>query len=84
MECYKDHVLRDIINRSAANFPDGKGLVMGLSMLGHHLDFKVRGTDLMLKLCAYEIMGDVHKIIRKFRAKAQRAFLVMEAVANPG
>jgi len=53
MECYKDYGLRDIINQSAANFPDGKGLVMGLSMLGHHLDFKVRGTDLMLRLCAY-------------------------------
>jgi N-acetylglucosaminyldiphosphoundecaprenol N-acetyl-beta-D-mannosaminyltransferase len=53
MECYKVHALRDIINRSAANFVDGKGLVMGLGILGHHVDFKVRGTDLMLRLCAY-------------------------------
>lgn len=53
MECYKDHSFRDIINQSAANFPDGKGLVMGLEILGHHLDFKVRGTDLMLRLCQY-------------------------------
>lgn len=30
MECYKDKAFRDIINQSAANFPDGKGLVMGL------------------------------------------------------
>jgi len=53
MECYKDHSLRDIINQSTANFPDGKGLVMGLGMLGFHVDFKVRGTDLMLSLCSY-------------------------------
>jgi len=53
MECYKDHSYRDIINQSTANFPDGKGLVMGLTMLGHHVDFKVRGTDLMLRLCEY-------------------------------
>jgi len=53
MESYKDYSFRDIINQSAGNFPDGKGLVMGLGMLGHHFDFKVRGTDLMLKLCSY-------------------------------
>jgi N-acetylglucosaminyldiphosphoundecaprenol N-acetyl-beta-D-mannosaminyltransferase len=53
MECYRNHSLRKIINQSTANFPDGKGLVMGLGMLGHHVDFKVRGTDLMLRLCAY-------------------------------
>lgn len=53
MECHKDPALRNIINRSAANFPDGMGLVMGLGMLGCRVDFKVRGTDLMLKLCSY-------------------------------
>lgn len=53
MECRKDPALRDIINRSAANFPDGMGLVMGLKMLGCKFDFKVRGTNLMLKLCSY-------------------------------
>lgn len=53
MECYKDYGLRDIINQSAANLPDGMGLVMGLKMLGCKFDFKVRGTDLMLKLCSY-------------------------------
>ena len=53
MECHKDPTLRNIINRSAANFPDGMGLVMGLRMLGCKFDFKVRGTDLMLKLCSY-------------------------------
>jgi len=53
MESYKDHSFRDIINQSAANFPDGMGLVMGLKMLGCKFDFKVRGTDLMLRLCEY-------------------------------
>jgi DNA-binding NtrC family response regulator len=32
----------------------------------------------------FRVMGDVHKIIRKFCAKAQRAFVVMVDVANPG
>ena len=77
MECYKDYGLRDIINQSAANFPDGKGLVMGLSILGHHLDFKVRGTDLMLKLCAYAaenglkifLYGDTEENLVKLKRK---------------
>ena len=53
MECHKDPKLRNMINQSAANFPDGMGLVMGLRMLGCKFEFKVRGTDLMLKLCSY-------------------------------
>lgn len=53
MECQKDPELQKMVNQSAANFPDGMGLVMGLRMLGCKFRFKVRGTDLMLKLCSY-------------------------------
>ena len=52
MECHKDPKLGNMINQSAANFPDGMGLVMGLRMLECKFEFKVRGTDLMLRLCS--------------------------------
>jgi len=82
MECYKDHGLRDIINKSAANFPDGKGLVMGLGILGHHLDFKVRGTDLMLRLCSYAaanglkifLYGDTEENLVKLKRRLNDLF----------
>ena len=82
MECYKDHALRDIINQSSANFPDGKGLVMGLGMLGYHVDFKVRGTDLMLRLCEYStknglkifLYGDTGENLIKLKRRLNELF----------
>jgi exopolysaccharide biosynthesis WecB/TagA/CpsF family protein len=53
MECYKDPVLRSLVNQSTAIFPDGLGVVIGLKLFGCHFKFKVRGADLMLKLCSY-------------------------------
>ena len=53
MECHKDPVLRTLVNESAAIFPDGLGVVIGLKLFGCHFKFKVRGTDLMLRLCSY-------------------------------
>ncbi|MFX0195825.1 MAG: WecB/TagA/CpsF family glycosyltransferase [Candidatus Hodarchaeota archaeon] len=53
MECRKATTLQNMVNQSAANFPDGLGVVIALKLLGCHFDFKVRGTDLMLKLCSY-------------------------------
>jgi N-acetylglucosaminyldiphosphoundecaprenol N-acetyl-beta-D-mannosaminyltransferase len=53
MECRKDPVLRSMLNQSVANFPDGLGVVIGLKLFGCKFNFKVRGTDLMLRLCSY-------------------------------
>ena len=53
MECHKNLALQGTINQSAANFPDGMGVVMGLKILGCKFEFKVRGTDLTLRLCSY-------------------------------
>lgn len=53
MESRKDPALQNMVNQSVANFPDGLGVVIALRLLGCHFDFKVRGTDLMLKLASY-------------------------------
>jgi N-acetylglucosaminyldiphosphoundecaprenol N-acetyl-beta-D-mannosaminyltransferase len=82
MEFQKDPKLLNMINRSTANFPDGKGLVMGLYLLGSKVDFKVRGTDLMLKLCGHAsqkglaifLYGNTEKTLNKLRTRLCDAF----------
>ena len=53
MECYKNEELRIAVNNSTANFADGMGTARALKMLGNTFKYRVRGTDLMLELCAY-------------------------------
>jgi N-acetylglucosaminyldiphosphoundecaprenol N-acetyl-beta-D-mannosaminyltransferase len=53
MECHKNEDLKKIVNNSTANFPDGMGTVGALKMLDSTFKNRVRGTDLMLGLCAY-------------------------------
>jgi len=53
MECREDPVLRSMVNQSVANFPDGLGVVIGLKLFGCKFNFKVRGADLMLRVCSY-------------------------------
>jgi len=53
MECRKDFELQNMVNQSVASFPDGLGVVIALKLLGCQFKFKVRGTDLMLRLCSY-------------------------------
>ena len=53
VECYRDPELRRILNESAGNFPDGMGVAWVLKLLGNNFKDRVRGTDLMLRLCAY-------------------------------
>ena len=53
MESRKDPALQNMLNQSVANFPDGLGVVIGLKLFGCKFNFKVRGTDLMLRLCSH-------------------------------
>lgn len=53
MEAHKDPELKKILNESVGNFPDGMGVAWALKNLGHKFDGRVRGTDLMLRLCDY-------------------------------
>lgn len=53
MEAKKDQHLEKVLNESAANFPDGMGLVAALKFLGNKFKGRVRGADLMLKLCDF-------------------------------
>lgn len=53
MECHKDLDLKNILNNSAGNFPDGMGVAWALKFLGHNFKGRVRGADFMLLLCFY-------------------------------
>lgn len=53
MEAHRDPELKRILNESSGNFPDGMGVAGALKILGHKFVGRVRGTDLMLKLCEY-------------------------------
>lgn len=58
MEGIKDLALQRILNHSEGNFADGMGVAWGLKILGNSFEGKVRGTDLMLKLCAYAALNE--------------------------
>lgn len=53
MEGIKNRDIRTTLNAAAANFPDGMGVAWALKILGHRFKDRVRGADLMLKLCEY-------------------------------
>jgi len=53
MESRKDPELKRVLNQSAANFPDGMGTAGALKVLGNRFKERVRGVDLMLRLCSY-------------------------------
>ncbi len=53
MEAQKDSTLKEVMNNATGNFPDGMGVAGALKILGYKFKGRVRGTDLMLKLCDY-------------------------------
>jgi N-acetylglucosaminyldiphosphoundecaprenol N-acetyl-beta-D-mannosaminyltransferase len=52
MAAAEDPELRDALLGSAVNVPDGQPLVWALSALGHRLDSRVYGPELMARACA--------------------------------
>jgi N-acetylglucosaminyldiphosphoundecaprenol N-acetyl-beta-D-mannosaminyltransferase len=59
MEGVRDQGIKDVLNSSAANFPDGMGVALALKILGHRFKDRVRGADFMLKLCAYAAQNNL-------------------------
>jgi N-acetylglucosaminyldiphosphoundecaprenol N-acetyl-beta-D-mannosaminyltransferase len=53
MECNKNSDYKNIINKSAGNFPDGMGVAWTLKLLGSKFNGRVRGANFMLRLCSY-------------------------------
>jgi N-acetylglucosaminyldiphosphoundecaprenol N-acetyl-beta-D-mannosaminyltransferase len=52
MAAAEDPELRAALLRSSANVPDGQPLVWALNLLGHPLDARVYGPELMTRACA--------------------------------
>lgn len=53
MESHRNPKFKNILNNSASNFADGMGVAWTLKFFGNKFKDRVRGTDLMLSLCAY-------------------------------
>jgi N-acetylglucosaminyldiphosphoundecaprenol N-acetyl-beta-D-mannosaminyltransferase len=53
MAAREDPELRAALAESSLNVPDGQPLVWSLRALGHHLDDRVYGPELMLRACAH-------------------------------
>lgn len=53
MEGNRNPEFKRVLNQSAGNFPDGMGVAGALKILGHRFKGRVRGADLMLRLCDY-------------------------------
>ena len=52
MEAFDDREFCRVVNDADLVVPDGRPLAWGLSALGHRKSTQVRGSDLMLKICA--------------------------------
>jgi N-acetylglucosaminyldiphosphoundecaprenol N-acetyl-beta-D-mannosaminyltransferase len=59
MACYADHEVRRAVGESKGNFADGMAVAWGLKILGSRFKYRVRGTDLMLRLCSYAAKHDL-------------------------
>ncbi len=53
MEAQKQADLKEALDQAAGNFPDGMGVAWALKLLGKRFQGRVRGTDLMLRLCSF-------------------------------
>jgi exopolysaccharide biosynthesis WecB/TagA/CpsF family protein len=53
MESHRDYGLRKVLNDATGVFADGMGTAGALKYLSHMFKGRVRGTDLMLRLCQY-------------------------------
>ncbi len=53
MESHRNPALKTVLNNATGVFADGMGTAGALKFLGYMFKDRVRGTDLMLKLCEY-------------------------------
>jgi len=82
MESHRNPELKNILNNSAGNFPDGMGVAWTLKLLGNKFKDRVRGADFMLRLCAYAVennlkiflYGNTEETLRTLRQKLQSLF----------
>jgi len=94
MEAIKDPEIKKIISQASAIFPDGMGIAMALRLLGNKFKGRVRGTDLMLKLCLYasknnlsvSLYGNTNETLSKLRGILEGQFPgigIVKAISPP-
>jgi N-acetylglucosaminyldiphosphoundecaprenol N-acetyl-beta-D-mannosaminyltransferase len=88
MEGVKSEQIKSVLNDSSGNLPDGMGVAWALKFLGHRFEGRVRGTDLMLKLCEYAskknlkiyLYGNTEQTLISLREKLMKDFPGIEAI----
>ena len=61
MESREDDALRDAVDGAAFTVPDGQPLAWALRALGHEIDTRVYGPELMDRACARAARGLPHR-----------------------
>lgn len=82
MECHKSPELKKILNNAAGVFADGMGTAGALKYLGYMFKDRVRGTDLMKRLCNYAALhrlriflyGNTNETLNKLKEKLKSLF----------
>lgn len=82
MEAEKNVDIRKILNESTGCFPDGMGVSWALKLHKNNFKDRVRGTDLMLRLCAYAsennlsifLYGNTQEVLNVLKEKLNKLF----------
>ncbi len=86
----KDSMSKGIMNNAAGVFPDGAGVAFALKILGYKFKGRVRGTDLMLRLCDYAsnnglkifLYGNTEDTLIKLKKKLTELYTSLNIVGS--
>lgn len=90
MEGIRHYEIREAVNNSTANFPDGMGVVWALKILGNKFNDRVRGADFMLKLCEYAyktglkifLFGNTEETLETLKKKLKSIYPTIEIAGS--
>ena len=82
IEGHKNKDVKNALNNAVANFPDGKGISLSLKILGVRFKGRVRGADLMHKLCEYSakngkkifLYGNTESVLERLQMKLKELY----------
>lgn len=93
MESHRDPEIKEVLNGASGVFADGMGTAGALKYLGYMFKDRVRGTDLMLRLCDYAnknhlkifLYGNTQETLEKLSKKLKKMFpeLIIAGYISP-
>jgi len=82
IEGHKNKDVKNALNNAVANFPDGKGISLSLKILGVRFKGRVRGSDMMQKVCEYAqlhnrkifLYGNTIRVLERLQIKLKELY----------